>query len=150
MRPARRSVRAETRRCEAPEGMNTRQRKMFDSILDQVVARLPAAARRWIDEVPLVAEDYPSRKVMADLGVDQRDELCGLHDGVALTERSIEASDGPNMILIYREGIWRLAAEEGGRDFESALAEQIRITILHEIGHHVGLSEEELDELGYG
>lgn len=142
-------VPARIRRQNDPT-MNKRQRQMFDSIVERVVARLPAGARRWLDEVPLVIEDYPSRKVMAQLEVDHRDELCGLHDGIPLTERSLEGPDGPNLILIYREGIWRLAAEEGGRDFEGALSEQIRITILHEIGHHVGLGEGELEELGYG
>lgn len=130
--------------------MNSQQRRMFDAILDLELTRLPAEARRFLDQVPLVVEDYPSRKIMSELGIDQRDELCGLHDGLPLTERTVEADEGPGEITIFREGIWRLASEEAGRDFEAALAQQIRITVLHEIGHHVGLDEEELDELGYG
>jgi len=56
----------------------------------------------------------------------------------------------PDTVTIYREGILSAAADRHGRISTKRLREQIRITILHEIGHHHGLTEEDLRKLGYG
>jgi predicted Zn-dependent protease with MMP-like domain len=56
----------------------------------------------------------------------------------------------PDVVTIYREGILSAAADDNGRIGKSRLREQIRITILHELGHHHGLTEGELRRLGYG
>jgi predicted Zn-dependent protease with MMP-like domain len=66
---------------------------------------------------------------------------------VPLTERSVE--DPPDLpgIHIFRRGIIGLAADIGGAD---ELERQVRITLLHELGHHFGLDEDDLEDLGYG
>jgi predicted Zn-dependent protease with MMP-like domain len=103
-----------------------------------------------LERIPLHVEDYPSRQVMRQLGVRRRDELCGLYTGVPLTERSLEHPPGlPDVVTIYREGIVAAAADDRGRVSPRTLKEEIRKTILHELAHHHGLSEEELAELGY-
>lgn len=135
--------------------MNARQRLDFDRQLQAVLDRLPSAARKLLDDLPLIVEDHPSRKVMREQEIEFRDDLCGLHSGIPLSERSIEGSAGPNVILIYREGILQSAREstpEGATDadLQAALRKQIRITVLHELGHHVGLDEDDLEQLGYG
>lgn len=56
----------------------------------------------------------------------------------------------PDVITIYREGILRASADRRGRISNDRLREQIRITILHELGHHHGMTEDDLEELGYG
>ncbi len=82
-----------------------------------------------------------------------------MHSGTPLTERSVaEGGDLPETIHLFREGIieqaggWEESEDESGRlqGGEAAITEEIRITLLHEIGHHFGLGEEELEELGYG
>ena len=79
------------------------------------------------------------------LRLDPEEELlCGLHSGTPLTERSLDQLDElPETIHLYREGI--LAHADGW----DRVREEIRITVLHEIGHHFGLDEDDLAELGY-
>ena len=125
-------------------------REYFDSQVDEVLPKMPEQVHKLLDEVPLVVEDFPSKTVMHKLGVRRREHLCGLYTGVPLTQRSIELSGVPSDVIhIYREGILCMATDRRGEIDEPELREQIRITILHELGHHHGLTETELEELGY-
>lgn len=133
--------------------MDRRERERFDAILEQVIADLPDALREMLEQVPVVVEDGPSATVLRELGMrdDEADELCGLHSGRAMTEGLEEGPlELPAEIQLYRRGI---IAEAGGWDQDggdAAVREEIRITLLHEIGHQFGLDEEDLDRLGYG
>ena len=130
--------------------MNPFLRKFFDQQLDQVFPQLPPLVHKLLSKVPLVVEDYPSQQVMRKVGVRQRSHLCGLYTGIPITKRSIEHSGIlSDVIHIYREGILSLAQDGQGDIDEKELRKQIRITILHERGHHHGLEESELEELGY-
>lgn len=130
--------------------MHPDQRRQFDRMLEQVVTDLPDVVHDLMDEVPLVVEDYPPTKVLDDFGLAPRDALCGLHHGIPLTKRSVNDSGTfPETVTIYREGIWSLSTR-GRRLDPEELRKQIRITILHEYGHHFGLDEDDLEELGYG
>jgi predicted Zn-dependent protease with MMP-like domain len=82
------------------------------------------------------------------LGLRHRDDLCGLYTGVPLTDRSVNPQIPTDVIHIFREGILRLARRRGRYD-DDELRRQIRITILHEVGHHFGLTEKDLRDLGY-
>lgn len=127
------------------------ERELFDAILDQVLDALPPAIHALLEEVPLVVDDVPSPRIMQEMGVEDPADLCGLHTGIPLTERSVQQSgDLPDIIHIFRDGILDMAADDSGIVDEERLAEQIRITVLHEIGHHFGLDEDKLEELGYG
>lgn len=131
--------------------VNPKLRNRFDRLLEEVLAELPASVRRLLEEAPLHVEDYPSRTDMKRLGAESRDELCGLYTGVPLTERSLTDGPGlPSVVTIFREGILAMAADEAGRVVKSVLREEIRKTILHELAHHYGMEEEELEDLGYG
>lgn len=142
---------------------------MFDAMVEAEIEALPAALRALLEEVPVIVEDEPDDATLAAFGLtrDEADELCGLHTGVAFTDRSVEASgELPSEIMLYRVGIvaeaggWEErstdAAEEQTPGLEAmphggiaAIREQIRITLLHEIGHQFGLDEDDLDRLGY-
>lgn len=125
-------------------------RKRFDEILEQVLAALPDEVHKILDEVPLIVEDHPSPDVMKEIEIRRRDEICGLHDGIPLTEPENRAwRSQPEGILIFRAGIMAMARRRDGKISRNELRRQIRITILHEVGHHYGLSEEDLKELGY-
>lgn len=126
-------------------------REMFDTVLERVLADLPEELDEKLEEVPLIVEDYPSPRVMEQLGVHHRAMLCGLHTGIPLTHRSVLHSGTlPDQITIYREGILSVTAGRFGRVDKQELERQIRLTVLHEIGHHFGLGEGDLAELGYG
>lgn len=138
--------------------MSPKRRARFDELLEGVIDQLPERVRALLDEVPVIVEDHPSPELIQELaeeaGEDPADwapdELCGLHTGTAFTERSVESShDLPSDIMLFREGI---VAEAGGWDNdkgEDEIIRQIRITLLHEIGHQFGLDEDDLERLGY-
>jgi predicted Zn-dependent protease with MMP-like domain len=119
--------------------------------LEEVLAELPPEIHKLIEEVPLHVEDYPSRDVLARTRVWRRDRLCGLYTGIPLGDRSVEQSGAlPDVVTIYREGILASARDARGRIGKERLRREIRITILHELGHHHGLDEDDLRDLGYG
>ena len=139
--------------------MRRDERERFDRLFEQVLAALPGEIHRMIEEVPVVLEDHPSRELLTDMGIDPDDRagLCGLHSGIPLTERSVSDAGLPEVISLFREGILEEAGgwdewtdddgtELGGRE---RILREIRITLLHEIGHHFGLDEDDLERLGY-
>jgi len=76
--------------------------------------------------------------------------LCGLYTGVPLIKRSVQHSGVPSDVIhIYRLGIMSQARKRDGSFNRAELQNQIRKTILHEYGHHVGLTENDLRRLGY-
>ena len=126
--------------------VSSAQRERFDALLEQ----LPGELRQLMEEVPLIVEDEPGAALKEDLALDEAGELLGLHWGTPLTDRSVSMPWGlPDRMMLFRGPILRIAGWRRGRS-ERALAEQIRITLLHEIGHHFGLDEDQLAELGYG
>ncbi len=87
---------------------------------------------------------------MKEMGLESRDELCGLYTGIPLDDKSISDSGQlSDVVTIYREGIWSEAADDQGHVTAGSLREVIRVTILHELAHYHGLTEKELEELGY-
>ena len=145
--------------------MTRSERERFDAIFEEVLAALPEGIHRLIEEVPLVLEDRPSRELLRELGIEDDDEiLCGVHTGVPLTDRCVERPDASDVVQLFREGIIDMAGgweededkdkdededEDGPFGGVDRIREEIRITILHELGHHFGLDEDDLDRLGY-
>ena len=136
--------------------MDTHDRERFDEVLEGVIGSLPTPIRERFEEIPIIVLDEPTDEILRSLGLvpedaDDRaemlDEICGMHTGVPLTERSIE--DPPDLpgIHIFRRGVLELA---GWFDDPEELERQVRITVLHELGHHFGLDEDDLETLGYG
>jgi predicted Zn-dependent protease with MMP-like domain len=131
--------------------MNAERRNTFDAEFEAVLAELPARVHELIDQIPLVVEDYPSREVMRRTRTRHRSQLCGLYTGIPLTRRSVNDWGVPSDVIhIYREGILAQANRRDGSLSLARLRKQIRVTILHEYGHHHGMSERDLRELGYG
>ncbi len=141
--------------------MTQRERDRFDGLLEEALENLPPKLHDLLEEVPLVVEDVPSEKLtdelMESMGLlegetreEFRDGLCGLHSGLGLTERSVEHShELPEDIRLFRTGIVNLAGGWDQAEADDLVYEEIMVTLLHEIGHHFGLDEEQLAELGY-
>lgn len=136
--------------------MNDRERDRFDALLEAVLAELPPRLHRLLDDVPVIVEDEPSGEILLDLGIppeehdDERGLLCGLHTGRAITERSVEDHpDVPEHIHLFRRGIIHEAGGWESPEGDDAVRLEIHITLLHEIGHHFGLDEDDLARLGY-
>lgn len=136
--------------------LNSRDRDRFDALLEEAISQLPPALHRLIDEVPVVALDRPTPEMLREFGLDPASEedatsLCGLHSGVANTDKSVERSgDIPSDIHVFREGIIELAGGFDQPEADDVIYEEIMITLLHEIGHQFGLDEDDLERLGYG
>lgn len=139
--------------------MTDAERDRFDQLLEEVLHNLPGHVRDLFDEAPLIVEDRPSPELLDEMGLDPLDDtLCGLYTGTPITERSVEDhARAPDCIQIFREGIvlqaggWEEVVDDDGETIggENAIADEIHITILHELGHHFGLDEDDLMEIGY-
>lgn len=130
--------------------------KLVDGVVGRAVEELPDHLYRLIEEVPIVLIDHPTPVMLKDLGIapddpNALDEICGLHTGIPITEDSVEHSaELPTVIHLFRRGLLGISTDEAGRIDHETLEREIRITILHELGHHFGLEEQDLDDLGYG
>lgn len=137
--------------AKEPRELRPELRQFFDEQVELVLAELPQQVKDFIEDVPLYVEDYPSADVMRRMRIRHPANLLGLYSGVPLIERSIEQTrQMPDLIHIYRLGILSSSRSRDASISEAELRKQIRKTILHEYGHHVGLTERDLRELGYG
>jgi len=133
------------------EPVTDAERRLFDQTLDRVLETLPDWVHELLEEIPLVVDDGPSPRILDELGIDDPGGVCGLHTGVPIIERSVMHSGVVgDVIHIFREGILNLSTDHRGYVRPDRLHRQIRVTVLHEIGHHFGLDEAALAELGYG
>lgn len=131
--------------------MDPNLRDYFDQQLEAVLETLPQQVHDLLDRVPLYVEDHPSEKILRQMKIQRRENLCGLYTGIPLTERRVDHSGVlSDVIHVFREGVLTQALDATGGINERELRRQIRITVLHELGHHHGLDEDDLSELGYG
>lgn len=138
--------------------MPPREQERFDRLLQRVLDELPAPVRHVIDEVPVIVMDRPDEDLAAQLRAsglidpeaEAGDDVMGLHSGVAITEASVQDSAVlPPQIHVFREALVEFAGGWDQDDADGAILDELRITLLHEIGHHFGLDEDDLDRLGY-
>lgn len=120
----------------------------FEELVERALAGLPPAAQRLLENVAIVIEDEPTPEQLAywDSGDEDEEDaggLYGLYEGVALTVYGADSAPFPNKITLFR-----LALEEDFADPDE-LAYQVQLTVLHEIAHHAGIDDAQLDALGY-
>ncbi|MDR0336239.1 MAG: metallopeptidase family protein [Planctomycetaceae bacterium] len=130
--------------------MTPSKREYFDKQVAWVLDRLPKKIRQLLEEIPLHVEDCPSRQMLREMEIASDEELCGCFVGVALGEKYERNPQLPNTVILFRQGIYDLAVNDQGIFSRTELRRQIRITLLHELGHFHGLNEKELNQLGYG
>ena len=116
----------------------------FDWALEKALLELPSVFRDALANVAIVVEDWPPKWLLDDLGIPPEETLYGYFHGIPLSERSIhDLGDLPANISIYKGPL------ENDFPDPPELAREIRITLLHEVGHYFGMGEEELEKLGY-
>ena len=119
-------------------------RRAFEEELRRALEALPSRFRGALRNVAIVVEEWPPDWLLDELGVPDDDTIYGFYHGVPLPERSVSDPYGlPDKISLYRGPL-----EEDFPDGEE-LRHEIRVTLLHEIGHYFGMTEEELARLGY-
>jgi predicted Zn-dependent protease with MMP-like domain len=118
----------------------------FAELVAEAVDSLPEEFLERMENVELFIEAWPSRDDLEEVGLTTRDRssLLGLYHGVPLTDRGAFYSALPDRITIFQRPI-ELAA---GQDADE-IRRQVRQTVIHEIAHYYGISDERLDELGY-
>lgn len=111
----------------------------FETLIAEALDTLPEAFGEKIDNVHIIARAWPTPSDLADGAVPSGGTLFGLYRGVPKTRRANYHGVLPDTITIFAGPI--LAATGGNPD---AAKDQVRKTLLHEIGHHFGMSEEEI------
>lgn len=105
---------------------------------------LPEGFRRMAGDVLFRVEDFAEEAILADLGIDDPFGLTGLYSGVDIGDRSVFApAPQPSMVFLYRRPILDEWAERGDVSLEDLVAH----VLVHEIGHHFGLSDDDIEAI---
>jgi len=116
--------------------------KRFRQLVDEALETIPVEFRDAMRNIAIVVEDEPTTRQLADVGIEPPDTLFGLYEGVPLTERAwSEGGTLPDKITLFQRPIEDASADED--DLVIGIGE----TLIHEIGHYFGLSEEEIEEI---
>ncbi len=119
------------------------QRRRFLRLVRQAVADLPSPYRDWLANVDIVVERRPRAHHRRTARLAGGDTLFGLYEGLPLTDRvSDYGMVLPDKITIFQEPLEHAFAQD------AELVAEVRRTVLHELAHHFGLSDEELERLG--
>lgn len=113
----------------------------FLALVEEALASIPEDFRRHLDHVRIEVQAWPDAELLESLGMGPDEALYGVFLGTPLTERGADPGLLPDRILIFRGPL-----EEDFEDDE--LADEIAITVMHEIGHAFGIDEARMEELG--
>ena len=117
-------------------------RARFEQLVAEAVTLIPKRFRREMRNLAIVIEDQPSPELLRELEIEPPDSLFGLYQGVPLPERSWDYGNAlPDRITLYQRTIEQDAEDE--EDMRAVIGE----TLIHEVGHYFGLSEDEIQEI---
>ncbi|MCX7816752.1 MAG: metallopeptidase family protein [Syntrophales bacterium] len=116
----------------------------FDRAVKRAIEKLPEEIRAKLTNVIVTVKKRPSKNLLRELGIGKDNVPLGLYVGQPLKEKSFFSLPGlPDRIYIFQEPLERMC------DSLSSLEEEIKKTVIHEIAHHLGFTDDELDKLGY-
>jgi predicted Zn-dependent protease with MMP-like domain len=119
--------------------------KEFEEIVEKAVTQIPLEIQKYLNNIVIMVQKRPSRRVKEEMGIGRDSPLLGLFEGIPLTERSVTTPPlYPDMIYLFQEPL------EAMCETLEELEEEIEITVVHEVAHYIGMTEERLAELGYG
>lgn len=115
----------------------------FDRVVEEALDEIPEEFEPYLDNVIIEVRDRPDASILRDREISGT--LLGLYVGTPLEEKGPEMINTvfPDRIYIFRENLCRVCRTRND------LIDQIRVTVLHEIGHHFGMDEDQLEDLGY-
>ena len=134
--------------CERPAASHmTRRRPLlsvtepeFQELVQQALDNLPDEYAKLLSNVAVVVEDEPSPDLLADLEMEEDEDLLGLYQGLSIDNESFFQAGGqlPAKISIYRGPILRICRTK------KEVVQEVRDTVVHEIGHHFGFDDDEM------
>jgi len=116
-------------------------RKEFERLVARALNELPEEFAARLDNVAVVVEEEPTSEQLEEMGFDPEedtDELFGLYQGISLIDRDTSYAGLPDQIVIFMGPILRSCCTP------EEIVQEVRDTVIHEIGHHFGLSDEEM------
>jgi predicted Zn-dependent protease with MMP-like domain len=117
-------------------------RKQFEGLVAEALASIPRRFKKAMQNIAIVVEDEPSAELLAEMELEPPDTLLGLYQGTPLTERGWAHGNAlPDRVLIFQ------GPHERDADDEDDLVVAIGETLIHEIGHYFGMSEEQIEEI---
>ena len=117
------------------------KREHFVKVVEETLDSLPQEFRGRIRNVAVLVEDFPPNQPSPQSG-QQRRLLLGLFHGVPTTKKSVfDRPTGPDYIVLYQKNIEAVCSSEAG------VREQIRRTVIHELGHYFGMDENQLKDV---
>jgi len=117
----------------------------FDRVVKRAIKRIPPEIRDHLKNIIISVQKRPSREVREEIGLNRNEPLLGMYSGTSLLDRSVMYPPlYPDSIILFQEPLEKMC------ETIEELEEQIEITVVHEIAHFLGFSEERLAELGYG
>jgi len=117
-------------------------RDRFESLVRRVLSQLPDEFKARLDNIDIVVDDIASKDQLIGTGIQREIDLLGLYEGIPLTERYGYDMILPDKITIFQNPV------ESACESQEQIAEEIKITILHEIAHHFGIDDSTLGEIG--
>jgi predicted Zn-dependent protease with MMP-like domain len=115
----------------------------LEAVAREAYAGVPAQLRRFVENVVIQVEDFPDDDTMEALECDSPFDLLGLYQGVDLTQKSVlDTPEDIDRIFLYRRPILDFWCETG-----EDLTHVVRHVLIHEIGHHFGLSDEDMERI---
>ena len=117
------------------------KREQFVKVLEEALDSLPREFRSRIRNVAILVEDMPPNQPSPESG-QQKKLLLGLFHGVPTTQKSVfHLPSGPDHIVLYQKNIEAVCSSE------AEIREQIRLTVIHELGHYFGMDENQLKDV---
>lgn len=117
--------------------------RQFEDLVERALDEIPSPFAEVLDEVAIVIADEPSAQQRMDNDLGPDDTLYGLYEGVPRTEYQADFLSVPNRITLFR-----LPLEEDYPD-PLDLMDEVTVTVIHELAHHMGIDDDRLEELGY-
>jgi predicted Zn-dependent protease with MMP-like domain len=119
------------------------KREQFQRLVEQALVELPARYRELLENVLIVVEDYPRHQhpPRRRPPPQEAELLMGEFYGIPRTQKSVFAPGPPDQVFLYQKNIEAICATE------EEVRTQVRLTLLHELGHYFGLKEDELNHL---
>lgn len=115
----------------------------FEAMAEEALTLIPDHLRRLAADVVIRIEDFPDDETLREMDLESPFDLLGLYRGIALTDKSVIDPGGmPDMVFLYRRPILDYWCETG-----EDLTHLIRHVLIHEIGHHFGFSDADMDQL---